>query len=139
MLQLSCEGKEPLHSIVYCRSGDTKPVIIGRDEDLKLIPIADQTAKKVSKEWATTPLLLQRRNMNNSVIPFKTRVKNELIVNAQKYRAFYLQYDYLVYLTTKYLSKKIFKKIRFLVHLRRLILCALLGFLSRRQSNRKVY
>lgn len=90
------QRKKPLRSIVYCRSGDIKPVIIGRDEDLKLIPIADQTAKKASKEWATTPLFLQRRTMNKQIIPFKTRVKDELIINAKKYRGYYLQYDYLV-------------------------------------------
>ena len=51
---------------LYCRNGDVKPVTVGRDEDLKLIPIADQTAKKVSKEWFTTPLLLLRKKCYGS-------------------------------------------------------------------------
>ena len=34
---------------MYCRNGDVKPVTVGRDEDLKLIPIAEQTAKKEVK------------------------------------------------------------------------------------------
>ena len=73
-----------------------KPDSSGRDEDLKLIPIAEKTVKNLVKGDESHPLTYMQREGFMKEESFKSRIKLEIMKFAKLYKRMYLDYEYLI-------------------------------------------
>ncbi len=91
----------------YSRDGDFKSVPSGRDEDLKLIPIAEKTVKNRRKGWLRSSFFhtISRQMKRGSGCyegamrageSFKERIRQEAIKEAKRYKEIYVDYEYLI-------------------------------------------